>query len=57
MGEQERQIVSNMYPGQGWKQKVKKMSDAQVLAIYYKELSRPKKEELEDPPEQENLPF
>lgn len=31
-----REGLIKLYPGDKWKQKVKKMSDAQVLAIYLK---------------------
>lgn len=33
---QKRQYVADLYPGQGWKHKVGKMSDDQVTAIYLK---------------------
>lgn len=42
--EHERDYVAKMYPGRGWRNKVKKMSDAQVLAIYIKDKNRKKKE-------------
>lgn len=32
--DKERDYVASLYPGQGWKKKVKQMSDAQVTAIY-----------------------
>jgi len=41
---QKRDFVSNLYPGPKWKAKVRKMSDAQVVAIYLKEQNSPKKE-------------
>lgn len=44
-----RAYVSDLYPAPGWKRKVKKMSDAQVIAIYFKKKAeedtpKPKKE-------------
>jgi hypothetical protein len=42
MGEIERQVVYDMYPGLEWKKKVKRMSDAQVIAIYLKEKNKKK---------------
>lgn len=44
-----RAFVSDLYSGPGWKSKVKKMSDKQVVAIYLKEQAKadtpkPKKE-------------
>lgn len=44
MTEREREYVAKMYPGRGWQKKVKKMSDAQVLAIYIKDKNAKKKE-------------
>lgn len=35
--------VSDMYPGKGWKNKVHKMSDGQVTAIYLREINKPDK--------------
>lgn len=51
-----RQFVSDMYSGRRWKQKVARMSDAQIYAIWVKE------QEKKDPPpkpndESENIPF
>lgn len=34
--EQVRVIVSNAYPGDAWKKKVKNMTDQQVMAIYFR---------------------
>ena len=34
--EQMRQAILVKYPGEAWKQKVAKMSDAQVQAIYFR---------------------
>lgn len=41
---QKRDFVSNRYPGPKWKARVRKMSDAQVVAIYLKEQNSSKKE-------------
>lgn len=35
--EQKRAFVGEMYPGAGWKAKVRKMSDEMVFAIYMRE--------------------
>ena len=53
-----RAYVSNMYPGRGWKTKVKHMSDIQITAIYLKEEragfpDRSKKEKKND----DEIPF
>lgn len=55
--EREREYVSNMYSGKKWKARVRKMSDAQILAIYFKETK--KVEEPPDKPDQEEpqIPF
>ena len=50
-----RAYVSNMYDGPRWKNKVKHMSDIQVIAIYLKEQAKaaepkPKKEKNDDIP-------
>lgn len=40
-----RELVTDVYKGEGWKKKVDKMSDEQVIAIYYKFLKQGKFEE------------
>lgn len=54
--EAKRSFVASLYPGAGWKKKVSKMSDNQVLAIYMKEKDKdrkePKKEKQDD-----DIPF
>lgn len=58
MSEKERQYVAGMYKNSGWRRKVAKMSDAQVIAIYLKEQSKPKPEDKPpDPPEDPQIPF
>lgn len=51
-----RNFVASLYPGPGWRRKVSKMSDSQVLAIYIKEKSKdrkkPEKEKKDD-----DIPF
>lgn len=34
-----REAIKKVYPGEKWKKKVEKMSDNQVIAIYYKMLN------------------
>lgn len=53
-----RTYVADLYPGPRWKEKVKKMSDAQVIAIYLREHERPHKEN--DKPKEsgdDDIPF
>ena len=38
-----RAYVADLYPGPGWKEKVKKMPESQILAIYLRESSKPPK--------------
>ena len=35
--------VKDLYPGDAWRKKVDKMSDSQVLAIYYRALQKGQK--------------
>lgn len=54
--EAKRSFVASLYSGKGWKKKVSKMSESQVLAIYFKEKNKdrkePKKEKTDD-----DIPF
>lgn len=49
-----RGVVAEMYDGRGWKRKVDKMPDAQVLAIYRR---HEEKKEAESKSEPEDLGF
>ena len=40
--EQMRTVILSVYPGDGWKQKVKKMKDNQVMAVYMRFLQEGK---------------
>lgn len=53
--EQKRAFVAGMYHGKSWKNKVKRMSDAQVYAIWAK--AQQKKNDKPDKPEQDDIPF
>lgn len=33
-------IVANKYPSKAWREKVAKMNDKQIIAIYYKMIGR-----------------
>lgn len=39
---EKRNFISKAYPGQEWKNRVKKMGEDQILAIYYSMVSREK---------------
>lgn len=61
--EQKRAFVGEMYSSPGWKRKVRKMSDAQVFAIYMREQHKldnhPDKDEPEPQEESgdDEIPF
>jgi hypothetical protein len=55
--ERRRAWVADMYPGPKWKSKVKKMSDAQVTAIYLREQNKPKKDQESDDGDDAPTPF
>lgn len=63
-GVDERAFVAAMYDGPGWKQKVREMSDAQVFAIYSKEMEKqqsrgdkPKAVHRDETTTQDDIPF
>lgn len=59
--EQKRAFVGEMYPGEGWKSKVRKMSDAQIFAIYMREQHKLNNHPTENEPKKEedsnDIPF
>lgn len=59
--DQKRAFVADLYPGPGWKEKVKQMPDAQVIAIYMREKNRehPNRDEPKKPKESDggDIPF
>jgi len=52
--DQMRAIVSQRYPNHRWGNRVKKMPDRQVIAIYHSIMERRKKEEEQKCQEKEN---
>ena len=40
-----RRFVSERYPNDNWKDKVERMPENQVMALYYKFMAEPKKKE------------
>jgi hypothetical protein len=53
-----RNYVASLYPGPRWRRRVSKMSDAQVLAIYFK--AKAKEEEAKEPKKEnqdDDIPF
>lgn len=57
MADVERQFVSDMYPSERWKAKVAKMSQEQVLAIYFRQKEHPKQIPPEEESHDESIPF
>lgn len=60
--DQKRDYVNGLYSGKGWKDRVLKMSDAQVVAIYLRETNKaksstPKPLEAEKESGQDDAPF
>lgn len=54
-----RAYVTGLYPGPGWEAKVRKMPDAQVIAIYLREQAKPKEPNKESGSESggDDIPF
>lgn len=48
-----RDYVLSLYSGPGWRRKVERMTDAQVLAIYFREMKKQAEQEETPPPEPE----
>jgi len=53
--EMKRAYVTDLYPGRRWKEKVRKMPDAQVIAIYLREHERPKQSKPKE--SEDDIPF
>lgn len=53
--EVKRAFVADLYPGPGWKQKVKQMPEAQVIAIYMREQEHPHKDDKKK--DGDDIPF
>lgn len=47
-----RDYVADLYPHRGWKKKVSKMSDAQIVAIFLREHNKAHKAQSQDPPKE-----
>jgi hypothetical protein len=52
-----RAFVAGLYPSQGWKEKVKKMPDRQVIAIYLREQGKPPKNDKPKERGDDDIPF
>lgn len=55
--EMKRAWVLDMYPGPGWKAKVRKMPDSQIFAIYMREINKPPKNEEPKESGKDDIPF
>lgn len=52
-----RQYVSDLYSGPRWKHRVRHMSDAQVVAIYFREQAKEKPAEKAKESNEDDIPF
>lgn len=50
--DRKRGFVDSLYPGPRWKKRVRKMSDAQVVAIYMREQAKARERAAKKPPDQ-----
>jgi hypothetical protein len=55
--ELKRTIVQNLYEGEAWRQRVKTMSDSQIVAIYMKYYKTSKTKEAMSNMKKDNPPF
>lgn len=55
--ELKRAFVRDMYRGWSWKERVMKMSDAQIVAIYTKRHQVPKAKDAKRDLDKDNQPF
>lgn len=55
--ERKRAFVYDLYSGRGWKKKVAKMSDAQVVAIFLREQEKAANKTKEDDQDGSDIPF
>lgn len=56
--DKKRATVIDLYPHRGWKKKVDKMSDAQVIAIFLREQNKAEeKSKEEDTPDDDAINF
>lgn len=52
-----RAFVAALYPSRRWQQKVERMSDAQVTAIYLREQNKPPKQDDKPKEGNDDIPF
>lgn len=57
--EAKRAFVASLYSGERWKRQVRKMSDAQVVAIYMREHNKPQRNKPKQKKESnsDDIPF
>jgi hypothetical protein len=55
--ERKRSFVYDLYPGKHWHDRVKRMSDAQILAIYLRNQNQPHHDSEEKPDDDNPIPF
>jgi len=55
--DRKRAFVSDMYDARGWKKKVVRMSDAQVIAIFLREQQKADETKLKEDSDDGDIPF
>lgn len=55
--EKKRDFVTGLYPGPRWRERVRKMPDAQVIAIYLHEYGKAKKADKAKESSSDPAPF
>lgn len=55
--EVKRAFVADLYPGQGWKKKVRQMPESQVIAIYIREEAKLHSQPETPKKEDDDIPF
>lgn len=55
--DRKRAFVSDMYDARGWKKKVVRMSDAQVIAIFLREQQKADETKLKEDSNDGDIPF
>lgn len=52
-----RMVVKNMYKSDKWREKVRRMPDRQVLAIFFRLTEKPPKKTIEEKPKDNHIVF
>lgn len=55
--DRKRSFLHDMYPHRGWKKKVNRMTDAQVIAIYLREQNKATESKSKEDSDAGDIPF